>query len=205
MAEPLPSAEAANAAKQTLRRHYRTLRQAVAQPERLASDEAINGAVVSFIIGSGARTVAAFSAFDGEPDLAPALSVLVTRGVNVVLPVVSTDSTDRGLVFRRWDPQAATRDNHLGIAEPETDARPASAGDIDVMLMPLVAWDESGGRLGMGSGDYDRTLASFASRSRPRRIGVAYRVQQADQFPCDRWDIPLHGVITEQGLFTCRR
>ena len=67
----------------------------------------------------------------------------------------------------------------------------------------LVAWDERGGRLGMGAGYYDRALEHVAVLDQPLRIGIAYGVQQADELPMTPTDVRLHAVLTESGLFTC--
>ncbi len=92
--------------------------------------------------------------------------------------------------------------NRYGIAEPDgtQDVQPA---DIDLVLVPLVGWDRAGGRLGMGAGFYDRLFQPFAGLEKPLRIGVAYDLQQLPGVPRDPWDIPLHGVLTENGWFTC--
>jgi 5-formyltetrahydrofolate cyclo-ligase len=71
------------------------------------------------------------------------------------------------------------------------------------MLLPLVAFDERGNRIGMGGGFYDRTLANLQHSDgwqRPKRIGVAYQLQQTRKIPSEEWDIPLHAVATEQGI-----
>ncbi len=71
------------------------------------------------------------------------------------------------------------------------------------MLLPLVAWDRTGTRLGMGSGWYDRTLARDTIRA--SRVGVGWALQEADALPRDDWDLPLDAVVTERGWFTCTR
>jgi 5-formyltetrahydrofolate cyclo-ligase len=69
------------------------------------------------------------------------------------------------------------------------------------MLLPLVAYDLHGGRLGMGAGWYDRTLAAHSQR--PLRVGVGWALQRHERLPMDDWDQPLHAVLNEKGWFTC--
>jgi 5-formyltetrahydrofolate cyclo-ligase len=67
----------------------------------------------------------------------------------------------------------------------------------------LVGWNTDGNRLGMGASFYDRLFQPFAELPRPVRLGVGYQMQQADSIPKDPWDIRLHCILTENGLFTC--
>ena len=96
--------------------------------------------------------------------------------------------------------------NRFGIAEPvhASHERRTQLRSLDLILMPLVAFDQHGNRLGMGGGFYDKTLASLQtscnSWSRPKRIGIAYDLQRVDTIPGEDWDVPLDGVVTESGL-----
>jgi 5-formyltetrahydrofolate cyclo-ligase len=96
------------------------------------------------------------------------------------------------------------RRNHLNIPEPHH--RPAQrrrAGQLDLILMPLVGFDEHGNRLGMGGGFYDRSLAFRRTRRhwrKPLLIGVAFELQRCPPLPTAAWDVPLDGIVTEHGL-----
>jgi 5-formyltetrahydrofolate cyclo-ligase len=102
--------------------------------------------------------------------------------------------------------QRTTRlvDNHFGIPEPEanTDQR-CPPSRLHTVLMPLVAFDSHGNRLGMGGGYYDQTFA-FKKRPRvstkPRLIGVAHEFQRVAELPNNDWDVPLDGILTERVL-----
>ena len=76
--------------------------------------------------------------------------------------------------------------------------------EIDLALVPLVAWDEYGGRLGMGASFYDRLFEPFAADVKPFRMGVAYQLQKVDHIPLEPWDVRMHAVLTESGCLTCR-
>lgn len=149
---------------------------------------------------TGARTVAGYLAFDDEPDLRFALTQLCRRGIRVVAPLVPPHREDP-LAFRTWTPATPLKANRHGVSEPiGTGLVPLA--HIDVVLVPLVAWDRAGNRIGMGAGWYDRTLAG--AEARPLRFGVGWSLQEAEALPSDPWDVPLHAVVTEQGWFTCQ-
>jgi len=79
-----------------------------------------------------------------------------------------------------------------------------SARDLDVIFMPLVAFDEFGGRLGMGGGFYDRTLRFVARRrawSRPHLVGLAYDLQRVPKVHGDSWDVALAKIVTEHSVY----
>ena len=94
--------------------------------------------------------------------------------------------------------------DYFGIPEPIVRPRyQLRARDLDCVLLPLVAFDAQGFRLGMGGGYYDSSFAFLGQppqRSKPRLIGLAYGFQYIQQLPRDPWDITLDGVVTEQGL-----
>lgn len=138
---------------------------------------------------------AVYLANDGELDAAPIVERLLAAGKLVALPVIGAS---RRLAFHRYRPDATLALNRYGIPEPDsmTTSRIAPA-TLDVVLLPLVAFDTAGHRLGMGGGYYD---ATFANQHGALRIGLAHALQRsADPLPQRPWDIPLDAVITEAG------
>lgn len=95
------------------------------------------------------------------------------------------------------------RPNRFGIEE--VDALPNYAikvSEIDLVLLPLVAFDQSGNRLGMGGGFYDATFTHLKSKkTKPLFIGLAYQSQLVENLPSDPWDLPLDGVCTEESFY----
>ena len=93
--------------------------------------------------------------------------------------------------------------NRFGIEE--VDALPNHAikvSEIDLVLLPLVAFDKTGNRLGMGGGFYDATFAHLKSKkTKPLFIGLAYQSQLVEDLPSDPWDLPLDGVCTEESFY----
>ncbi|MEJ2534691.1 MAG: 5-formyltetrahydrofolate cyclo-ligase, partial [Gammaproteobacteria bacterium] len=86
------------------------------------------------------------------------------------------------------------------------DTEAMTVRELDLLLMPLVAWSRDGTRLGMGAGYYDRVLGAVEDAGQgPLRVGVAYAVQEARALPVDACDVPLHAVVTENGWVDCRQ
>ncbi len=145
------------------------------------------------------RRIACYLAVAGEIDCAPIMAEALARGRLVYLPIVHGP----GLVFAPWDPSVSMVCNRFGIPEPCADGRHWLRGtELDVVLAPLVAFDEAGHRLGMGGGFYDRTFRFVRQRGRWRRpllIGVAHEFQRVACLPARQWDVTLHAAITECG------
>ncbi len=139
--------------------------------------------------------VAGYWAVGSEIDLTPLLGDLDQKGYSVSLPVVV--KKDSPLIFRRW---------HLGddlIEGPFNTLQPKPACDEvtpDVILVPLLAFDERRFRLGQGGGFYDRTLEQLKNiDSGIVSIGVAFAAQRVKVVPCDKFDERLDFIVTENG------
>ena len=190
------------ALKTQLRKDIRHMRAGIDEIQRQQWDSMINRHLGQYAKDTSPSVIAAYLAFDGEPDLAPALRNLQKQGTTLALPVVHDAPGKAAITFRIWPLNGALQRNRYGILEP-VDTEHIGVTDIDLMLVPLVAWDKSGGRLGMGASFYDRLLQPFTAFQKPLRVGVAYELQQVQKIPADPWDICLHSMITENGLFTC--
>lgn len=198
-----------HASKSELRKTVRQRRAGLAADRRRHLDAAINHHLLDIAGRLQPGLVAAFMAFDGEPDLSPALRDLERRGVRLALPIVQDDPTHTGspggsvICFRRWSSDSGMQPNRYGILEP-VGTLEIGLAEVDLALIPLVAWDAAGGRLGMGASFYDRLFQPFAGDARPLRMGVAYGVQQVDRVPREPWDVTLHMMLTENGCLDCR-
>jgi len=188
--------------KTDLRKRIRQERALLAPSQRQTWDSEINNHLLNYVAQTQPRVVAAFLAFDGEPDLAPALIQMERQGLRLAVPVIRAAPGRSDMCFRQWSPGSDMRPNRYGIPEPvgTLDVR---LGEIDLALVPLVAWDAQGGRLGMGASFYDRFFQTVADQRQPYRLGVAYQLQQVERLPLDPWDIRLHGILTEDGCFSC--
>jgi len=145
--------------------------------------------------------IACYFARHHEFDCTPIINAVWETHKKCYLPVVSDLSLGQGefLNFVAYKPEDKLQQNRYRILEPE-HAEIFPAEQLDVVLLPLVAFDLQGNRLGMGKGYYDRTFAFMRNTTgkKPCLIGLAYELQQVDNLPHDVWDIPLSGVLTEK-------
>lgn len=188
--------------KADLRKTYRSQRAALEAVQRSRLDQAINRHLVTFAEQTKPALIAAYMAFDGEPNLGPALEKLERAGAKLALPVIVEEPAKSIIEFRQYSVQEELQVNRYGIPEP-VESPQVWTSEIDVILLPLVAWDATGGRLGMGASFYDRHLQPFLGLRKPLRMGVAYDLQKAEKLPMDPWDVRLHAILTESGWFTC--
>lgn len=185
--------------KATLRRQMRATRQRRKRRQRQADAALLNAHLLDLEAIGSATCVAGYLAFDGEPDIRFSLTQLCRRGIGVALPVLS-ESPGELLRFHRWTPATPLMVNRYGISEPR-GGEVVPLERIDTWLLPLVAFDRRGHRLGMGAGWYDRVLDRQESRA--TRIGVAWSEQEVPHVPVDAWDQSLDAVVTEREWFTC--
>lgn len=186
--------------RQDIRKHVRNLRREISdQQQQLAAMQATNHAL-NFAPVQQAKNIALFLSVDGEINTRPLIAKLWQRKQQVYLPVLHPFSTGQ-LLFLRYDEHTELKVNRLGIAEPPLDIRnllPLS--ELDVLIVPLVAFDATGQRLGMGGGFYDRTLQNWQQHNF-MPIGLAHDCQQVDTLPVERWDIPLPALITPSKIW----
>lgn len=142
------------------------------------------------LIGPGA-VIGGFWPLPGEIDTRALLLALAGRGHRLALPL--TPARGAGLSFRRWRPGAPMRPGRFGTLEPAD----GQAVQPTLLLVPLLAFDRRGGRLGYGGGYYDRTLAAAAFAT----IGCGFAVQEVDRVPTETHDHALDAVATEAGVF----
>jgi 5-formyltetrahydrofolate cyclo-ligase len=141
-------------------------------------------------------TVASYRARGSEMDPAPLTEALQKGGHVIALPVVAEKG--KPLEFRRANPGDRLALNVYGIEEPGPDA---PLIEPDVLLVPLLAFDRSGARLGMGGGHYDRTIASLRERGRILAVGIGFSCQELSTVPTDPHDIILDRIATETQVF----
>ncbi|SDH67979.1 5-formyltetrahydrofolate cyclo-ligase [Pseudomonas flavescens] len=151
-----------------------------------------------------ARHVALYLANDGEIDPHLLIAAAHRRGKRVYLPVLKSWPRT-SMVFQRIDAGERLVGNRFGIPEPRRHGRrQRKVWTLDLILLPLVGFDRHGGRLGMGGGFYDRSLAYRTRRScwqKPTLLGLAHGCQQVDRLPVAGWDIPLDATVTDDGWY----
>jgi len=173
------------------------LRNGFSDAQRSAHDQAIGRTLLELVRARNAGAVACYWPFNGEPDITPFCRQLMAEGHRLALPVIEGENGFR-MHFHAWRADTVLAENRYGILEPQaTEPLPVSC--FDMLLMPLVGYDRSGNRLGMGAGYYDRCLESVRDQQTPLRVGVAYSLQETDPVGGEEWDVPLHGVVNEHG------
>ena len=147
-----------------------------------------------------AKRIAIYLSNDGELSTAQFIDWCWQQQKEVYLPVVHPFSAGN-LLFLRYQKDTELVSNVYGILEPKLDVGsvcPLSA--LDVICTPLVAFDKSGARLGMGGGYYDRSLAKWQD-TKLYPIGLAHDCQLVEQVPTESWDIPLPEIVTPSENF----
>ncbi len=163
-----------------------------------------------------AQHIAIYITNDGELNTTPFINWCWQQNKFVYLPVIHPFCKGN-LLFLRFDETTVMIKNKYGIAEPKLDVtKVIPIHQLDILCTPLVAFDPSGARLGMGGGFYDRTLATWYQQQslsantstqslngnynhteyKLYPIGLAHDCQQVKQVPCEYWDIPLPEIIT---------
>jgi len=149
-------------------------------------------------VGIETGIVSGFIPYKSEITTVPMLDQLHRQGWKTCLPVVI--APEEPLVFRGWAPGEPLVPGAWDIpVPPETAAQMLP----DVLLVPMLAFDRKGFRLGYGGGFYDRTLEKLRALKRVVAIGVAYHAQMVDEVPSGLHDAPLDYVMTEQETFAC--
>lgn len=184
--------------KADLRRQIRARRRAISSDNQAAHANAVAALLADTTYWRDAKNIAVYMASDGELDTRPVVHAAITQGKRLFLPVIQPDNS---LHFREWRPEAPLVRNRYDIPEPPSSADSCTPQHLDLVCLPLVAWDRNGTRLGMGGGFYDRTFAS--SDNRGLLVGLAYGLQEQTHLPRDDWDVSLDMVITESGLINC--
>lgn len=139
-----------------------------------------------------ASTILAYWSCRQEPDLSP----LLHRSDKVWgLP----RCVDKSLCWHRWQPGESLERGSYDIFEPRADSPPLQAESVDLILVPAVACDRAGYRLGYGGGFYDRLLSLPQWSSIPT-LGIIFEFALLESLPIEQWDIPLNGICTEEQI-----
>ncbi len=150
-------------------------------------------------VGTGTKqVVSGFTPYRSEIDVTGLLSVMADKGHTTCLPIVVGER--QPLVFRKWQPGDETEAGAWNIPVP---VQSAAIVEPDVLLVPLLAFDKAGFRLGYGGGFYDRTIYNLRRTKDIVTIGVAYSAQEITKVPRDEHDQQLDWILTEKGPMKC--
>lgn len=149
-----------------------------------------------------AQHIALYLSADGELITTPLIEWLWRQGKRTYLPVIHPFSKGH-LLFLHYDQHTPMVLNRYSIAEPKLDqTQILPVQQLDLICTPLVGFDSTGHRLGMGGGYYDRTLEPWFKTGRgPKPIGLAHDCQQVEKLPVESWDVPLPKIVTPSRIW----
>ncbi|WP_338720783.1 5-formyltetrahydrofolate cyclo-ligase [Devosia sp. XK-2] len=185
--------QALEEAKAALRAEAHAIRAALSQENRMEGAKAAAANFFESVAYAPEDVIAGYWRIRDELDCQPILVRLMDSGQKVVLPVVQ--GQDEPLDMRIWEADAPLYEAGFGTLAP-SDLAPRAVPDV--VLMPLLGFDNQGTRLGYGGGYYDRTLAVLPKK--PLLVGLAFAAQELAHIPRDAHDVPLDVIVTEQGV-----
>lgn len=191
--------------KQQLREIYRRQRREMPVAEREARSTRLCATFLRWFMPVAAdyRSILAFYPTAGEPDIVPLLNELYRCGQNLYLPVIAASNQE--MAFHGWDPQARLVDNKYRIPEPEP-SQPRLSEDLlnehALILVPALAADMRGHRLGHGAGYYDRFLAAYPGLS---AMVVVFNSCLVVELPAELHDRPVDWLLSEDKVFQTER
>jgi len=182
---------------QNIRKKNKTLRLALAPQQIEIASKLISSHLWRTRKIKRAQRIACYFGVNGEVSCKHFIDRAWSRGREIYLPVIS----GRKLYFAQYSPKSSLTSNRFGILEPVcSDADLLSGRLIDVVLTPLLAFDKTGNRIGMGGGFYDRTFHFLLNRStwkHPCLIGLAYDFQLVNRLQPNAFDVPMQKIVTE--------
>ncbi|MCF6764335.1 5-formyltetrahydrofolate cyclo-ligase [Thiotrichales bacterium 19S3-7] len=183
--------------KLTIRKHIRQKRQQLETFERFQLNEHLLKHALEIIDKVQPKSIAIYFPNDGEADLCNLVEYASFKAINLYLPVVHP-LIKRGLWFACYNQSEMLYSNRYNIYEPYFNVNAIKAPwEMDLVFMPLVAFDLNGNRIGMGAGFYDYSFQFKPMIHKPTLIGCAYEFQQINHCPSDHWDMPVDGILTD--------
>ncbi|KJZ34699.1 5-formyltetrahydrofolate cyclo-ligase [Pseudomonas sp. B21-040] len=190
-----------------LRRMLRKARRALTPSQQRQAARGLYKQLAQQPLFRRARHISLYLPTDGEIDPRVLLRAAQRRGKATYLPVLSAWPRTK-MVFQRIRPGETLKPNRFRILEPRHNlARQRKVWALDLILLPLVGFDDVGGRLGMGGGFYDRSLAYLARRKswrKPTLLGLAHECQKVERLAQASWDVPLQGTVTDKAWYFAR-
>ena len=185
-------------AKSALRDRAKAARKQAYEAHGASANAALRQHGLDFLELAATPVVSGFFAIRDEINPLPLMLKLFLAGSRLALPAML--GKGKPLLMRAWAPGEPLAETTWGIQEPLGDA---AVIEPDVVLVPLLAFDQAGYRLGYGGGFYDRTLAGLRAKKRITAVGLAYDEQKVDAVPQDSYDQRLDWVLTPSGPLKC--
>lgn len=184
--------------KSDLRKKYRECRREQSTDQKYHAENQIIRFFLSHIDYKN-KNIALYFAKKEELNVSLLVKHLWKENINVFLPVMNSE--EMTLHFAAYRENTVMKENVYGIDEPECVSI-LSPKELDIVLLPMLAFNRQGQRLGMGKGYYDRTFAFRQNnRIKPLLIGIAYANQESEELIADEWDIPVDVIITENEYY----
>ena len=198
-----PNSHMTSTDRNQLRKNIRQQRRNLSFQQQNINAQQLSQLVCHNKLFLNAKRIACYLAEDGEIDPTHIIEKAWQYKKQVFLPVLPP--TGKSLFFAPFEVNTPLKPNRFGILEP--DIHPEKwirARQLNLILLPLVAFDTHGNRLGMGGGFYDRSLAFTSHRKQwhsPHLMGLAHELQKVEELPCESWDVPLNMIATEKKLY----
>lgn len=185
--------------KSDLRKKFREICSNIPSAYREKAAQAAAKRLVNLPLFKQSERIACYLATKKEFDTSPLIEAIWQAKKHCYLPIVVAEENEKTLRFERYEYGDALHANRYSILEPINTTRRIAAENLDMVIVPLIAFDCYGHRLGTGGGYYDRAFAFLHAQAKqtPQMIGLGYTVQQIASLPFDPWDIVLNGVLTE--------
>jgi 5-formyltetrahydrofolate cyclo-ligase len=193
-------ADSINAAKQALRARMTRLRAEISDDTRAAGARLLADGALEFISPPPGAVISGYAAIGDELNLWPLLETLTASGHPIALPV--TVRKGAPLIFRAWKPETPLKTGAFCVPVPDEHAPEL---EPEILLVPLLAFDRQGFRLGYGAGFYDRTLARLRAHGSVTAIGIAFDEQRVEAVPHDAYDEALDWMLTPSGPIKIER
>ncbi|ETN93710.1 putative 5-formyltetrahydrofolate cyclo-ligase [Gammaproteobacteria bacterium MOLA455] len=188
-----------------IRKSIREKRRALNPSQQRTASEQLAKLVCRQDFFQRAKRIGIYLANDGEIDPTPIINAAFRAKKACFLPLIDPLKAN-SLHFAEYQYGDTLHKNRFGILEPQFKSTAITPPwSLDLILVPLVAFDRGGNRLGMGGGFYDRTLAPRPGKpSGSKLIGLAHQLQEVAGLTAESWDIPLHKIATDQEIICAR-
>jgi 5-formyltetrahydrofolate cyclo-ligase len=183
--------------KARLREEFRARRAQISTGDRQSAGQSATHFLIEQPIFHQSEYIAIYLPVRNEFDTTSISQAIWQAHKQCYLPVLTEHQTLKFMPYHSGD---ALRLNRYSIPEPVNTSANIPIEHLDLVIIPLVAFDLLGHRLGAGGGYYDRTFAFTREMNKPVLMGLGYASQQADLLPVDEWDVRLDMVLTEEGI-----
>ncbi|WP_225624846.1 5-formyltetrahydrofolate cyclo-ligase [Blochmannia endosymbiont of Colobopsis nipponica] len=184
--------------RKILRKKFRNLRKKQTLQQQCMAEQKIIKYIINDPYIKKIKKIALFISFDGEIQTRLLIKKLLQKNKEIYLPIIQYSKISKYLIFSKYTYSTPLLINKFHIQEPEWDINTLiPVEEIDILFIPLVAFDKCGNRLGTGGGFYDRILAHWFHKQKFLPIGLAYDCQLSKKnIPIEPWDVSLPEIIT---------